>query len=152
MVRNVFAEFLVQTYDNTAVHPKQARVVVGEQPPPELWSDLELGWKVCKHVKSNAIVIVKDKKAIGIGAGQMSRVDAARLAVERAKFHGHDLQGAVAASDAFLPFPDTLEMLGAAGICALIQPGGSVKDEEVIKAAKAGGMLMVFTGERHFKH
>ena len=114
--------------------------------------------QVTKHVKSNAIVFAKDKRTIGIGAGQMSRVDAARIAVQKAAdtaaHHGWDrlTSGAVAASDAFFPFADGLEALVAAGATAVIQPGGSMRDDEVIAAADAAGIAMVFTGMRHFNH
>ncbi len=115
-------------------------------------ADLKFAWIVAKYVKSNTIVIAKDEQAIGVGAGQMSRVDAARIAIERAKLHGFSVDEAVAASDAFLPFPDTLEVLNDAGVKALVQPGGSVKDDTVIEAAKSRQMNMLFTGERHFRH
>jgi phosphoribosylaminoimidazolecarboxamide formyltransferase/IMP cyclohydrolase len=105
--------------------------------------------RVCRHVKSNAVVIVRDGMAVGVGAGQMSRVEAAELAVQRA---GDRARGAVAASDAFFPMPDGVETLGRAGIAAVIQPGGSKKDPEVTAAADALGMVMVHAGERHFRH
>jgi phosphoribosylaminoimidazolecarboxamide formyltransferase/IMP cyclohydrolase len=114
--------------------------------------DLNLAWCAAKHVKSNAIILTRDLAVFGIGAGQMSRLDSARLAVERAKIHGHEVAGCVAASDAFLPFPDTLDVLAAAGIVALVQPGGSVKDEEVKARAAELGVSMYFTGQRHFRH
>ena len=109
-------------------------------------------WTVCKHVKSNAIVLSKGLQALGIGAGQMSRVDAARLAVQRAKLHEHSLDGSICASDAFLPFADTLEVVAQAGAEVLIQPGGSVRDKEVIAEAEKRGITMAFTGMRHFRH
>ena len=103
-------------------------------------------------MKSNAIVLVKHGATIGIGAGQMSRVDAVRIAIEKARSHGHDPQGAVLASDAFFPFADNVALARAAGIAAVVQPGGSVRDEEVITAADDAGMAMTFTGQRHFRH
>jgi phosphoribosylaminoimidazolecarboxamide formyltransferase/IMP cyclohydrolase len=115
-------------------------------------ADAVFAWKVCKHVKSNAIVIVKNRAAIGIGAGQMSRVDAAKLAIQRAKLHGHDPKDGISASDAFLPFSDTLEILNDAGVIALVQPGGSIKDKDVIATAEEREVRMIFTGERHFRH
>ena len=118
------------------------------QPDDAQWRDLLVAWRVCRHVKSNAIVIVSDGMAVGVGAGQMSRVEAAELAVQRA---GDRVAGAVAASDAFFPMPDGLETLGKAGIVAVIQPGGSKKDPEVTAAADALGMAMVHAGERHFR-
>jgi phosphoribosylaminoimidazolecarboxamide formyltransferase/IMP cyclohydrolase len=107
---------------------------------------------VCKHVGSNAIVIAKDLRTIGIGAGQMSRVDAVRIAVEKAVEQGHSLEGASLASDAFFPFPDGPRLALDAGVTALIQPGGSKRDLDVIGAVEAAGAAMVFTGRRHFRH
>ena len=108
--------------------------------------------RVCKHVSSNAIVLVKDLATIGIGAGQMSRVDAVRLAVEKAREHGHELHGAVLASDAFFPFADGPQLALDAGVTAIVQPGGSRRDQEVVDAVAAAGAAMVFTGRRHFRH
>jgi len=110
---------------------------------------LSLAWKVCAHTRSNAIILADEKQTLGIGAGQMSRVDAAQIAVRKSRF---PLQGSGAASDAFLPFPDTLEEVAAAGATALIQPGGSIRDDEVIAAADRLGVAMIFTGVRHFRH
>lgn len=151
-VRNFYGEVLLQTADTATAVPRLDRVVTSQLPTNEMLADLEFAWRICKHVKSNTIVVAKARQAIGIGAGQMSRVDAARLAIDRAKYHGHSVRKAVAASDAFLPFPDTLEQLNEAGIVALVQPGGSIKDEDVIAAANGRGMVMIFTGERHFRH
>ena len=151
-VRNAFGDYLLQTVDNQLSIPSADKVVTALKPDAAMMSDLEFAWRVCKHVKSNAIVIVKDGKAIGIGAGQMSRLDSAKIAVQRAETHGHSVKGAVSASDAFLPFPDTLEILHSAGIQALVQPGGSIKDAEVIAAADQMKVVMLFTGERHFRH
>jgi phosphoribosylaminoimidazolecarboxamide formyltransferase/IMP cyclohydrolase len=117
-----------------------------------LWGDLLFAWRVCKHVSSNAIVLAKDLQVIGVGAGQMSRVDSVRIAVEKARDHGHDLQGAVLASDAFFPFADGPQLALDAGVTAIVQPGGSRRDEEVVAAAAAAGAAMVFTGRRHFRH
>jgi phosphoribosylaminoimidazolecarboxamide formyltransferase/IMP cyclohydrolase len=111
--------------------------------------DLRFAWKVVKWAKSNAIVIARDRQAVGIGAGQPNRVDAVRIAVRRA---GERAQGAVLASDGFFPFPDGVEEAGRAGVAAIIQPGGSVRDAEVIAAAQAQGIAMVLTGVRHFRH
>lgn len=151
-VRNFIDEFLLQSSDSSMVTLSKALAVTEKSPDTQMLSDLELAWRLCKHVKSNTIVIVKDGKAVGIGAGQMSRVDAAHIAISRAKQHGFSIDGSVAASDAFLPFPDTLELLQSAGISALVQPGGSIKDEDVIAAANKLGVVMLFTGERHFRH
>jgi phosphoribosylaminoimidazolecarboxamide formyltransferase/IMP cyclohydrolase len=116
------------------------------------WGDLLFAWRVCKHVTSNAIVIAKDLRTIGVGAGQMSRVDAVRIAVEKAREHGHDLAGAVMASDAFFPFPDGPMIALEAGVRGIIQPGGSKRDSDVVAAAANAGAAMVFTGRRHFRH
>jgi phosphoribosylaminoimidazolecarboxamide formyltransferase / IMP cyclohydrolase len=107
---------------------------------------------VCKHVGSNAIVLAKDLATIGIGAGQTSRVDSVRLALEKAREHGHDVRGAVLASDAFFPFADGPQAALEAGVTAIIQPGGSKRDAEVTEAARAAGATMVLTGRRHFRH
>ena len=116
------------------------------------WRAMELAWRVVKHVGSNAIVVGGPDSILGVGAGQMSRVDSARIAVDKAREHGHDLTGSVAGSDAFFPFPDGVEALHAAGVRAVIQPGGSIRDEEVVAAASRLGMTMVLTGRRHFRH
>ena len=151
-VRNYFGDFLVQTADFDISLPSAGKTVTKRKADTAMIADLDFAWRVCKHVKSNAIVIAKDGRAIGVGAGQMSRVDAAKIAIQRAELHGHSIQGAVAASDAFLPFPDTLEILQAAGVAALAQPGGSIKDEDVVKRADELNVAMLFTGERHFRH
>ncbi|MCP5007486.1 MAG: bifunctional phosphoribosylaminoimidazolecarboxamide formyltransferase/IMP cyclohydrolase, partial [Planctomycetes bacterium] len=111
--------------------------------------ELLFAWKVCKHVKSNAIVISQDEKVAGVGAGQMSRVDSTNIAIQKARGLP---PGAVLASDAFFPFRDSVDIAAKSGVIAIIQPGGSKKDDEVIKAADEHGIAMVFTGERHFKH
>ena len=116
------------------------------------WTDLLFAWTVCKHVTSNAIVVARDRQALGIGAGQQSRVDAVRLAVEKARERGHDLTGAVLASDAFFPFADGPQLGLEAGVRAVVQPGGSKRDSEVIAAVEKAGAAMVFTHHRHFRH
>lgn len=131
---------------------EERRVVTRRQPETSELAALELAWRVVKHVSSNAIVVGGPRQILGIGAGQMSRVDAARIAVEKARALGHDLTGSVAASDAFFPFPDGVEALAEAGVRAIIQPGGSIRDESVIEACDALGVAMVFTGRRHFRH
>lgn len=151
-VRNSFGDYLVQTSDNTLADLDQAKLAAGPALSPQQRLDLKFAWAVCKHVKSNAIVVAKDEQAIGVGVGQMNRVDSARFSLQRARAFGFDPAGAVAASDAFLPFPDTLEVLSDAGVTALVQPGGSIKDEEVMKCATTRGVSMFFTGERHFRH
>ena len=114
--------------------------------------DLLFTWRVAKFVKSNAIVYGKDRMTIGVGAGQMSRVNSARIAAIKAEHAGLDVNGAVMASDAFFPFRDGIDNAAAVGISAVIQPGGSIRDEEIIAAADEHGMAMVFTGMRHFRH
>jgi phosphoribosylaminoimidazolecarboxamide formyltransferase/IMP cyclohydrolase len=124
--------------------------VVSERRPTETeWSELGFAWKVCKHVRSNAIVIGKELATVGIGAGQMSRVDSVRLAVEKAR---SDLSGSALASDAYFPFPDGPQLAIEAGVTSIIQPGGSVRDPEIVEAVDAAGVAMVFTGRRHFRH
>jgi phosphoribosylaminoimidazolecarboxamide formyltransferase/IMP cyclohydrolase len=148
-VRSIDGGLLVQSIDRVNTDRGTMSVPTGRQPDDAQWRDLLVAWQVCRHVKSNAIVIVRDRMAVGVGAGQMSRVEAAELAVQRA---GDRVSGAVAASDAFFPMPDGLETLGKAGVVAVIQPGGSKKDPEVTAAADALGMAMVHAGERHFRH
>jgi phosphoribosylaminoimidazolecarboxamide formyltransferase / IMP cyclohydrolase len=121
----------------------------GDPPPPGVLADLALAWSVARHVKSNAIVLARAGRVVGVGAGQQSRVDAVKLAVAKA---GERAAGAAAASDAFFPFADGVEELGAAGVVAVVQPGGSVRDGEVTGAAAAVGVAMFHTGRRHFWH
>lgn len=132
--------------------PETFHVVSRRQPSKEEHQALQLAWRVVKHVLSNAIVVANHQQTIGIGGGQPSRVDACRIAVTRAQSFGHKLSGAVAASDAFFPFPDGVQVLAEAGVTCIVQPGGSVRDEEVIQAADELGVAMVFTGRRHFRH
>src|SRR5450631_3409551 len=149
-VRSVDGGLLVQTLDRTSADRSTMTVMTTRTPSESQWRDLLVAWRVCRHVKSNAVVIVRDGMAVGVGAGQMSRVEAAELAVQRAG--GDRLQGSAAASDAFFPMPDGLETLGRAGVAAVIQPGGSKKDSVVTAAADQLGIAMVQTGERHFRH
>ncbi len=147
--RPITGGFLVQTSDRSGQTLGERRVVTRRQPDERAWSDLQFAWTVVKHVRSNAIVLAHEGAAVGVGAGQMSRVEAVELGVRRA---GSRAQGTVLASDGFFPYPDGVEVAGRAGVRAVVQPGGSVKDSEVIAAADAAGMAMVFTGERHFRH
>jgi phosphoribosylaminoimidazolecarboxamide formyltransferase/IMP cyclohydrolase len=142
---------LVQDRDLDIEDRDGMEIACGE-PSEACWGDLLFAWRVCKHTTSNAIVIAKDLQTLGIGAGQTSRIDAVRIAVEKALAHGHDLQGAVLASDAFFPFPDGPELALDAGVTAIIQPGGSKRDDEVTAAVEAAGAVMVLTGRRHFRH
>ncbi len=125
------------------------KVVTEREPTAEELEALKLSWKVVRHVKSNAIVVTNDEMTLGIGAGQMNRVGAAKIALEQA---GEKAKGAVLASDAFFPMGDTVEVAAKAGISAIIQPGGSIRDEESIQKANEYGIAMIFTGVRHFKH
>jgi len=123
---------------------------VSERQPTETeWQELQFAWTVCKHVRSNAIVVTRDRATLGIGAGQMSRVDSVRLALEKART---GLEGAALASDAFFPFADGPGLAMDAGVSAIIQPGGSIRDQDVIDAVDAAGATMVFTSRRHFRH
>ncbi len=147
-VRTVAGGFLLQ-YPDPPDSGEDAKVVTEAQPTDRQLEDLRLAWVVAKHVKSNAIVLVKDGAAVGVGAGQMSRVESTELAARRA---GEQAAGSVCASDAFFPFRDGLDAAVAAGAIAVIQPGGSVRDDEVIAAADEHGVPMLFTGRRHFRH
>ncbi len=142
---------LVQDADWDVDDREGMEVVCGE-PSEQQWGDLVFAWRVCKHVTSNAIVVASDLATIGIGAGQMSRVDAVRLALEKATERGHSLIGSALASDAFFPFADGPQLALDAGVAAMIQPGGSKRDDEVVEAVAAAGGAMVFTGKRHFRH
>lgn len=149
MVKHVSGGLLLQDADAVKINQGELDVVTWRPPTAEELRSLLFAWRVCKHVKSNAIVYARDGQTVGIGAGQMSRVDAAKFGAQKAVL---PLKGTVAASDAFFPFPDGLEAVAAAGATAVIQPGGSVKDQDVIAAADRLGMAMVFTGIRHFRH
>ena len=150
--RRVMGGMLVQDVDSEIDERDAMEVVAGEASSEAQWGDLQFAWCVAKHVASNAIVLVKDLATIGVGGGQMSRVDAVRLAVEKAREHGHDLSGAVLASDAFFPFADGPALALEAGVSAIIQPGGSKRDSEVVEAVSVAGATMVLTGRRHFRH
>jgi phosphoribosylaminoimidazolecarboxamide formyltransferase / IMP cyclohydrolase len=146
---SVHGGLLVQDEDRFTLDDAEIHIPTKREPSEEEWKDLKLAWKVVKHVKSNAIVLAKDEMTIGIGAGQMNRVGAAKIAIEQA---GEKSKGAALASDAFFPMPDTVEEAAKAGVTAIIQPGGSIRDEDSIKKADEYGIAMVFTGVRHFKH
>jgi phosphoribosylaminoimidazolecarboxamide formyltransferase/IMP cyclohydrolase len=149
VVKHVSGGLLLQDADTGRVVESELDVVTWRPPTAEELRSLLFAWRVCKHVKSNAIVYARDGQTVGVGAGQMSRVDAARFGAQKAVL---PLKGCVAASDAFFPFPDGLEAVAAAGATAVIQPGGSVKDQDVIAAADKLGIAMVLTGIRHFRH
>ena len=151
-IRSVVGGVLVQDRDRTLGDRSEFKVVTQRAPTPAEWDAMIFGWKVCKHVKSNAIVYCRGEQTLGIGAGQMARVDSSKIAVWKAGEAGLDLKGSVVASEALFPFADGLIAAADAGAVAAIQPGGSVRDAEVIKAADERGMAMVFTGIRHFRH
>ena len=157
--RNVAGGILVQDRDNGYVADKDLKVVTKRKPTESEMADLRMAWKVAKHVKSNAIIYVKDGSTAGIGAGQMSRIDSARIAARKAedaqkaaKWDEPRTKGCACASDAFFPFPDGMLAAASAGASCVIQPGGSIRDAEVIAAADEAGLAMVFTGMRHFRH
>jgi phosphoribosylaminoimidazolecarboxamide formyltransferase/IMP cyclohydrolase len=143
---------LLQTADNQELTLADLRVVTTLQPTAAQMDDLLFAWKVAKYVKSNAIVFCAGGQTLGVGAGQMSRLDSARIAGIKAQHSGLSLAGSVVASDAFFPFRDGLDAVADAGAVCVIQPGGSVRDDEVMAAADARGVAMVYTGMRHFRH
>ncbi len=147
--RKIEGGYLVQTPDICTINPKDVKVVTKRKPDKETFEDLIFAWKCVKNVKSNAIVIAREERTIGIGAGQMSRVDSAKIAIMKSR---SPIVGAVLASDGFIPFRDTIDVAAENGIIAVIQPGGSIRDEEVIAAANENNIAMVFTGIRHFRH
>src|SRR5207245_11140609 len=147
--RRVDGGFLVQEADRVAIDRAAWRVVTKAAPTEEQWRDLELAWLVCAYVKSNAIVLVANGQAVGIGGGQQNRVDPGEIAAKKATGRA---EGGAAASDAFFPFRDGLDVVASAGVAAVVQPGGSLRDEEVVAAADEHGIAMVLTGERHFRH
>ena len=148
-LKRILGGMLVQQPDLGEIHDNELRTVTKRVPTPEEMHTMRFAWKVSKHVKSNAIVFAKDGATLGVGAGQMSRVDSVKIAVLKAQ---SSLAGSVVASDAFFPFPDGVEEAAKAGATAVIQPGGSVRDPDVIAAADRLGLAMVFTGMRHFLH
>jgi phosphoribosylaminoimidazolecarboxamide formyltransferase / IMP cyclohydrolase len=148
-VRQISGGFLVQSPRHFAATRDDWRVVTKAAPTPEQWKDLEMAWRICGHVKSNAIVLVNNAQAVGIGAGQQNRVESGEIAAKKAAGRA---RGGACASDAFYPFPDGIEAAASAGVAAVIQPGGSMGDDAIIEKADELGLAMVFTGERHFLH
>ncbi|MEA5604005.1 bifunctional phosphoribosylaminoimidazolecarboxamide formyltransferase/IMP cyclohydrolase [Nostoc sp. UHCC 0252] len=148
-VKAIAGGFLVQTADDIVADTSQWQIVTQRQPTDSELAELLFAWKVCKHVKSNAIVITSDRTTLGVGAGQMNRVGSVKIALEQA---GEKAKGAALASDGFFPFDDSVKTAAAAGITAIVQPGGSLRDKDSIKAANELGLLMVLTGVRHFLH
>jgi phosphoribosylaminoimidazolecarboxamide formyltransferase/IMP cyclohydrolase len=148
-LRQVLGGMLVQDRDYGFQEREEMQVVSARKPTEEEWQNLLFAWRVCKHVRSNAIVVTRDLATVGIGAGQMSRVDSVRFALEKAQ---SDIHGSALASDAFFPFSDGPQLALDAGVTAIIQPGGSIRDPDVVNAIDAAGAAMVFTGRRHFRH
>ena len=148
-MKRIGGGLLVQSQDSLTYVEEQLKIASEREPDAREMEDMKFAWLVSKHVKSNAIIYAKDKEILGIGAGQMSRVDSARVAVEKSC---KSLSGAVMASDAFFPFRDSVDEAAKHGISAIISPGGSIRDEEVLQAANECNIAMVFTGTRHFKH
>jgi phosphoribosylaminoimidazolecarboxamide formyltransferase/IMP cyclohydrolase len=148
-LRKVIGGLLFQERDRHPLDTEPFKVVTRRTPTEKEQQAMKLAWKVCKHVKSNAIVYANAEQIVGVGAGQMSRVDSARFGIEKAKL---EVKGCCMASDALIPFRDAVDVAAEAGITAIVQTGGSVRDDEVIEAANTHGMAMVFTGFRHFYH
>lgn len=151
-IKNIAGGVLVQTPDNIFLKPEQLTIVTQRKPTPDEYDSMMFAWKIAKHVKSNAIVYARNDRTVGVGAGQMSRFDSSKIAVLKAQEMNLNLEGTAVASDAFFPFADGLLEAVKAGATAVIQPGGSIRDEEVIKAADEHTIAMIFTGIRHFKH
>lgn len=152
LLKSIPGGVVTQNRDTSKLDDAELKLVTERNYSDAELDDLKFAWVICKHTKSNTIVFAKDKKIVGVGAGQMSRIDSAKIAAAKAKEFGHDLKDAVAASDAFFPFPDGVEQIAKHNIKAIIQPGGSVRDDEVIKAANENKLSMIFTGIRNFKH
>jgi phosphoribosylaminoimidazolecarboxamide formyltransferase/IMP cyclohydrolase len=152
VVKSVTGGLLVQTRDHTLFDEAALKIATKLAPTEAQLADLKMALTVAKHVKSNAIVMVKDGQTVGIGAGQMSRIDSTKIAVRKAGEAGLSTKGAALASEAFFPFADNVLLAAEAGIAAIIQPGGSIRDAEVIEAADQANIAMVFTGVRHFRH
>ena len=150
--KRIGSGILLQTADNHEISQADLKIVTKKQPTPQQLSDLLFAWNVAKYVKSNAIVFCGGGMTLGVGAGQMSRVDSTKIAAIKAQNAGLSLQGSVVASDAFFPFRDGVDVLADAGASCVIHPGGSMRDDEVIAAADERGLAMVVTGIRHFRH
>jgi phosphoribosylaminoimidazolecarboxamide formyltransferase/IMP cyclohydrolase len=147
--RGIVGGMLAQEFDRMADDPPELRVLSKRKPTDAEVADMKYAWRCVKHVKSNAVVLVKDRALVGMGAGQPNRVMSARLAVQTA---GDQARGSVSASDALIPFPDTVEVCAEAGVTAVIQTGGSLRDEESVAVCDANNMVMAATGVRHFRH
>ena len=149
---SVNSGLLLQSIDTGEIHINDLKTVSKRIPNQDELTNSFFAWKVCKYVKSNAIVYASNNQTLGIGAGQMSRIDSAEIAVRKAKKAGFNLKGSCMASDAFFPFRDSIDEAAKNGVSCVIQPGGSIRDEEVISAADEADMIMIFTGMRHFRH
>jgi phosphoribosylaminoimidazolecarboxamide formyltransferase/IMP cyclohydrolase len=150
--RRIHGGLLYQDCDDLLIDEGKLKAVTKRAPTSEEKEQLLLAWKVVKHVKSNAIVLCSTEQLVGVGAGQMSRVDSCKIALMKAQEAGLSVKGTALASDAYFPFRDSVDLMGKAGVTAIIQPGGSMRDPEVIQAADEFGMAMLFTGLRHFAH
>lgn len=150
--RSIMGGTLQQQMDETLFDIRSTRVVSERHPTDEEWKAMDLAFRICKPTKSNAITLANANQLIGTGAGQTSRIDSVKIAIDKAKTHGHTVEGSALGSDAFFPFPDGVEAAAAAGVSAIIQPGGSIKDKAVIAKANELGLTMVLTGHRHFRH
>ena len=151
-IRHISGGYLLQQPDLDTVDQAAMRVVSKRQPDTEQWQDLLFAWQLVRGIKSNAVIYAKNHHSLGIGAGQMSRIDSAMIAVHKAQQAGWSLAGSVMASEAFFPFRDSIDRAHEAGVSCVIQPGGSLRDQEVIDAVDEHNMSMVFTGRRHFRH
>ena len=151
-IKPVGSGILIQTADNHEIAESDLKIISTKQPTPAQMADMLFAWNVAKYVKSNAIVFCGNGMTLGVGAGQMSRIDSTKIAIIKAQHAGLNLQNSVVASDAFFPFRDGIDALAAAGAACVVHPGGSMRDEEVIKAADEHGLVMVTTGVRHFRH
>ena len=143
---------LIQESDQGGPGLTETKLVSKRKPTESELRDLDLAWKLCAHVKSNAITLVKNQTLIAAGAGQMSRIDSVEIALSKSRAHGHDAKGSVCGSDAFFPFTDNIETLAKNGVTAIVTPSGGAKDEEVIAAADAAGISLLFAADRHFRH
>jgi len=150
--KRVGSGLLIQTADNYEINQSDLKIISKKQPTSQQMTDMLFAWRVAKYVKSNAIVFCGNEMTLGVGAGQMSRIDSTRIAIIKAKNANLSLQNSVVASDAFFPFRDGIDALAEAGASCVIHPGGSMRDEEVIAASDEHGLVMVVTGVRHFRH
>ena len=151
-IKSVAGGYLYQQKDSLQGGLNNLNIVTKRKPTENEYNAMDVGWKLVRQVKSNAIVLADKMQLLGVGAGQMSRIDSVKIAIQKVTDNGLNLHGAILASDAFFPFPDSVELAAEAGITAVIQPGGSIKDDEVITKANKLGIAMAFTGIRHFLH